>query len=479
VAALEAGNEVKVVLISTYELGRQPFGLASPAAWLREAGAEVCCLDLSRSAASDDSFRSADLIAFHVPMHTATRLAIEWLPRVRAVNPRAHLCFYGLYAPLNESYLRRLSAQTILSGEFEEGLVALVERLAASKASGDASDVPGARQPEPVNSLPRQRFRVPDRSGLPTLGQYAQLEMPNGERRIAGYTEATRGCQHLCRHCPIVPVYQGRFRVVQREVVLADIRQQVAAGAAHITFGDPDFFNGIGHSLAIVDQLHREFPRLTYDVTIKIEHLLRSAHLVPRLRETGCLFVTSAVECLDDRVLRLFDKGHTREDFIRVVELFREVGLALSPTFIPFHPWTTVESYREMLAILCDLDLAESIAPVQLAVRLLIPAKSKLLELPEIRERIGEFDERELRYRWTYEDRRVENLYRAVRGMIGPSRAETLSRPALFSQVWDAAQRACHAPIRKAGKEPAESRLLPQVLSDRVTIPYLTEPWFC
>ncbi|MGH9784363.1 MAG: CUAEP/CCAEP-tail radical SAM (seleno)protein, partial [Terriglobia bacterium] len=415
--------------MSTYELGRQPFGLASPAAWLREAGAEVACLDLSRTspaAPSEDSVRSADLIAFYVPMHTATRLAVEWLPRVRAINPRAHLCFYGLYAPLNESYLRRLGAQTILGGEFEESLVALVKRLAAGDASSMASEaqIPEGAQPEPAISLARQRFRIPDRSGLPDLEHYARLEMPSGERRVAGYTEATRGCKHLCRHCPIVPVYQGRFRVVQREVVLSDIRQQVAAGAAHIIFGDPDFFNGVGHSLAIVDDLHREFPRLTYDVTIKIEHLLRYAHLVPRLRATGCLFVTTAVECLDDRVLRLFDKGHTREDFVRVVELFREVGLALSPTFIPFHPWTTVEGYREMLAILGGLNLAESIAPVQLAVRLLIPTESKLLELPEIRERTGEFSERELRYRWTYEDQRVERLYHEVRQIVGSGQSE-------------------------------------------------------
>ena len=40
---------VRVALISTYEMGRQPFGLASPAAWLRRAGAQVTALDLSRA----------------------------------------------------------------------------------------------------------------------------------------------------------------------------------------------------------------------------------------------------------------------------------------------------------------------------------------------------------------------------------------------------------------------------------------------
>ncbi|MGH9785457.1 MAG: CUAEP/CCAEP-tail radical SAM (seleno)protein, partial [Terriglobia bacterium] len=125
------------------------------------------------------------------------------------------------------------------------------------------------------------------------------------------------------------------------------------------------------------------------------------------------------------------------------------------------------------------LNLAESIAPVQLAVRLLIPAQSKLLELPEIRERTGEFSERELRYRWTYEDQRVERLYRAVGRIVGSSQTEALSRSAAFAQVWDAAQRACQAPIQRAGKELVESRFLPRVFPARATIPYLTEPWFC
>lgn len=479
---------MKVLLISTYELGHQPFGLASPAAWLREAGAEVTCLDLSRSVLSvpsEVSVLSADVIAFYLPMHTATRLAVEALPRIRSLNPRAHLCFYGLYAPLNETYLRRLGAEAILGGEFEEGLVQLVKRLAEAKASRGAGGTTAGEngQMEPVISMDRQRFRIPDRSGLPDLERYARLELANGERRVAGYTEATRGCKHLCRHCPIVPVYEGRFRIVQRDVVLADVRQQVEAGAAHITFGDPDFLNGVGHSLAIVEALHREHPGLTYDVTIKIEHLLRYAHLLKRLRETGCLFVTTAVECLDDRVLDLFGKGHTREDFIRVTELFRETDLALSPTFIPFHPWTTVESYGEMIEVLGDFDLAESIAPVQLAIRLLIPAQSKLLELPEIRERVGEFDERELSYRWSHNDASIERLYEAVQQIVGAGRKSELSRTEIFSQVRAEASGA-RRPLerregRRAGKRTADRSFAVATLPARATIPYLTEPWFC
>src|SRR4029077_1672998 len=332
---------MNIVLISTYELGRQPFGLASPAAWLREQGARVTCLDLSREALREAAVRGADLIAFYVPMHTATRLAVALLPVVRKLNPRAHLCFYGLYATVNEEYLRRLGVKTILGGEFEEGLASLAARWSANGGVGT--------QTEPVVSLARQKFRVPDRRDFVPLEKYAHLVMPGGEARTVGYTEASRGCKHFCRHCPIVPVYQGAFRIVDREIVLADIGQQVAAGAQHICFGDPDFFNGIGHAIPLVEALHREFPRLTYDVTIKVEHLLKHQDSLEKLRETGCLLVTSAVESVDDEVLEKLDKHHTSANFLRVVELFRKAGLILQPTFVPFTPWTTRESYYELL----------------------------------------------------------------------------------------------------------------------------------
>src|SRR5580704_6018271 len=236
---------MNILLISTYELGRQPFGLASPAAWLRARGHFVSFLDLTRESLDEEAILAAALICFYVPMHTATRLAAGLVPKVREMKRRAHICFYGLYAPVNEEYLRGLGVGTILGGEFEDGLANLAARL--QQGAGNRNG--GAAQQEPVISLARQRFLVPDRSGMPELSKYARIVMPSGEQRIAGSTEATRGCKHLCRHCSIVPVDNAAFRVGERDAVLEDLREQVAAGAQHITFGDPDFFNGPSHSL--------------------------------------------------------------------------------------------------------------------------------------------------------------------------------------------------------------------------------------
>lgn len=434
---------MRVVLISTYELGRQPFGLASPAAWLRAAGHEVTQADLSRAPFPLAAVEAADAVAFYLPMHTATRLLPRVLARVRAANPRARLCAYGLYAPLNERMLREARVETILGGEFERGLVEW-----AGGGSG------------PLVSLERQRFVTPDRVGLPPLGAYAQLVTEGGTRRV-GYTEASRGCKHLCRHCPVVPVYRGAFRVVGADVVLEDIRRQVAAGAQHITFGDPDFFNGPRHAAELVEALHREWPELSYDVTIKVEHLLQRRDLVPVLRSTGCAFVTSAVESLDDAVLARLQKGHTRADFLDALELMRQAGLPLSPTFIPFTPWTTAESYRAFLRELAELGLAAEVSPIQLAIRLLIPEGSLLLELPEVRAAVGRFDAEALTYPWQSP---LDGLCREIQDLIRREDRRQTPRSELFRRIWS---------LAGAGEFPDV------VLPDRATIPYLTEPWYC
>ena len=458
-----------VVLISTYELGHQPFGLASPAAWLRQAGAAVTCLDLAVQPLDPAAIAAADLIAFYIPMHTATRLAVSLVERIKRLNPTAHLCFYGLYAPLNEAFLRQLGAQTILGGEFETGLVSLYQRLISH--GSDHQPIP---QPEALISLDRQMFRLPDRAGLPPLSAYASLHLADGQRRAVGYTEASRGCKHLCRHCPIVPVYAGRFRIVQAEVVQADIRRQVEAGAAHITFGDPDFFNGPGHVLPLLKAFQAEFPGLTYDVTIKVEHLLKYAGHLPFLRETGCLFVTSAVEAVDDEILRILAKGHTRADFIQVVSLLRRVGLTLNPTFVAFNPWISLAGYQDWLRLMAELDLVEHIAPIQYAIRLLIPAGSRLLELPAVRDLVGPYDQAALVYPWSHPDPAVDQLQRRVFELVRSSAAKTEPRRGVFARVWRLTQEALGASSAEIVFSPPSDYNL-----TAAPLPQLSEPWYC
>jgi radical SAM superfamily enzyme YgiQ (UPF0313 family) len=450
----------KAVLINPYELGRQPFALAQPAAWLKRAGVQVTCVDLSLQTIDPDSMAAADLVAIYVGMHTATRIAMEAIARIKALSPGAHLCVYGLYAPMNETLLRGLGVETVLGGEFEPGLLSLAQRL---QREGDAG-----MQREPVINLDKIEFLTPDRSGLPPLDRYAHLRLPDGSTKVVGYAEGSRGCKHLCRHCPVVPVYQGRFRIVPVGVVMTDIRGQVAQGAQHVSFGDPDFFNGPTHALKLVRALHAEFPGVSFDATIKVQHLIDHANLLAELKRCECLFITSAVEAVDDTILQHLDKNHSAEDFNRAVVLLRQAGIAFAPTFVAFTPWTTLEGYIELLGRIIELKLVESVPPIQLCIRLLVPAGSYLLKLPGFRELIQAFDPKLLGYPWRHADRRIDRLQAQVQSFVAAADAEGQSRRQMFERIWRMAHEA------RGASAPALEHL-----NLGAPIAHLSEPWYC
>ncbi|HEY8179726.1 MAG TPA: CUAEP/CCAEP-tail radical SAM protein [Candidatus Limnocylindria bacterium] len=439
---------MRALLVSTYDLGRQPRGLAVPASALREVGVEVRCADISREPFDDAWLEGVDLVGFYLPMHTATRLAGPLIDRIRRTRPAAKLAAYGLYAPLNRDWLRQQGVHHVLGPEAATDLAT----LAAGEPVADYS--PGAR-------AIRRPTVGPDRSGLLPLTRYAGLQMPDGTRRVVGNTDATHGCKHLCRHCPVVPVYHGRFAAIPLDVVLDDVRAQVNAGAEHITFGDPDFFNGPTHARRLVEQLAAAHPGVTYDATIKIEHILAHADLLPVLAATGCLFITSAVESVDDVVLERLRKGHTKADFERAVDLTRAAGLALSPTFVPFTPWTTLDGYVDLLATIRRLDLVEAVAPIQLAIRLLVTAQSALLELPDLVRSLAPFDATSLTWPWQHAEPRVDQLQQHVMALVSARAGEP--RPVLFEAI----------------EALAGATSVPGTPATRMAPPYLTEGWYC
>ena len=288
----------EILLVSTYELGHQPSGIAVPKAFLERAGLRPAVLDLAVEPFDEERVRKARLVLFSVPMHTALRLALRAAERVRSMNPSAAIAFHGIYAPLHETLLREAGAVSVLGGECEEELVALARTL----GRGDVA-------PASVTPVRRLLYPVPSRTGLPAPERYARLVDETGRERPAGHAESTRGCKHLCRHCPIPSVYGGRFFAIPVEVVVEDVAQQVALGVTHITFGDPDFLNGPRHALAVASAVHARFPELTFDFTAKVEHLVREAGLLPALRAAGALFVVSAVESLSDERAREAGEG--------------------------------------------------------------------------------------------------------------------------------------------------------------------------
>jgi len=362
---------MRVLLVSTYELGHQPVHLAVPAGELRANGHDVVCVDLAVDDWDPRLLDGVDRVAVSATMHTAMRLAQPLLAQIDVP-----VATYGLYG---ETF----------PGEY---LAPLVEWVGGS--------VRGA---------------LPARDLLPPLDRYARLAP---DMRLAAAVEAGRGCASRCKHCPVPAVYDGRTRIVAVDDVIADIAQLVELGAEHITFADPDFLSGPHHARRVVDAVHRTFPHLTFDVTTKVELALRHADVWPVFAAAGCVFATSAVECVDDEVLRILDKGHTAADASRAVELLRSHGIEPRPSLLPFTPWTTRDALLDLVRFVDEHDLAGSVDPVHWSIRLLLPPGSLLLDVPEIQPFLTGYDAEMLGTQWRSADPAMDALQREVAACV-------------------------------------------------------------
>ncbi len=405
---------MRVLLVATYELGQQPGSLGAAAAHLEALGHEVRAVDVSVEPWNPASVEWADEVAFSVPMHTAARLARDV---ARGIDKPTR-CF-GLYA-------------------------------------NQCSDFAGAVDWDTAGAA-----AAPVRSILPPLDRYARLEIA-GEQRLVGSVVASQGCAHRCRHCPVPVVYDGRVRRVDESAVLDDIAQLVAAGARHITFGDPDFLNAPPHSRRVVRALHERFPAVTFDCTVKVEHVLRHADVWGDMAAAGCVFVVSAFESVDDETLVRLDKGHTTPDAARATALLRSHGIDVRPSFLPFTPWTTRDDVIALLDFVYEHDLVGSVDPVQYTIRLLLPAGSLLLDHPDLAPYLGAWDETRLSYEWSAADPTVDELHRELAALVEQSVAAGDTIFETYAQVRAA-----------AGAPPVD---LAASTSGR---PHLTESWFC
>jgi radical SAM superfamily enzyme YgiQ (UPF0313 family) len=452
----------EILLIACYEMGHQPLAVAWPSAFLERAGYAPAVLDLSVEPLDPEKIRRARLVAISVPMHTALRLGVRVAARVRELNPGVALVFYGLYATLNADYLLRdAQATAVVAGELEAELVQLVRRLESAELEAE----PAKRR---VTVIEKLDFATPSRAALPSLKKYAHLDR-GGALELVAYVEASRGCKHTCRHCPIPPVYGGRFFVVPVEVVLADVRQQIAAGATHVSFGDPDFLNGPGHAIAVARALHAEFPAVTFDFTAKVEHLLHQRQRLPELAALGCLFIVTAAESLDDRVLAVLDKGHTAADVVAALEATRAAGITLRPTWVAFTPWTTLDGYRAWLDFIDEADLLDAVDPVQYGLRLLVPPGSLLLGHEAMRPHVGRLVADSFYYEWTHPNPQMDALQHAVSQAVAVAADRRENAAVTFHTVRGLADEAAGLAPRPAPARMPTGRRAPR----------LTEPWFC
>lgn len=452
-----------MLLVSTYELGHQPLQLAVTAGALLAAGHQVRCADLAVEPLADADVDWAEAMACSVPMHTATRLTRPVVAAVHRRQPGLPVCVFGLYATTGCP-----GASLAIAGEHLPELLSWVAEGAPTVAAGQPPRVVVRRGRSPVPARPAREL-------LPGLDRYAAV-LAGGRRRLVGAVDASRGCAHRCRHCPVPVVYDGRTRLVGVDALLADVATLVALGAEHLTFGDPDFLNGPHHAARVVDAVHGAFPELTFDVTAKVEHVLAHRERWPAFADAGCLFVTTAFESAEDIVLAALHKGHTVADELRAVAVLRSCGIEPRPSLVPFTPWTTGGGLADLLDVVARADLVGNVDPVQLGIRLLLPPGSLLLGDPTVQAVVDGYDDESLSWRWHHPDGDLDALQGEVAQLAETAAAEGWDATTAHEAVRGAVARGLRRPDLVPAP-PAEPALRSSMaVADR---PRSTESWFC
>ncbi len=307
-------------------MGRQPFGLASAAAWLRAAGWDGRRASTRRRRSCGASASAAaDLDRVSPADAHGDAAGGPVIAAARRVNPRRASARSGCTRRSTPSGCAR-SASTRSSAassrrswrpgrrsratcEHAQDERRVEERVTTGPPSSLAVSLSNHER-----QLPRIHFLVPDRTGLPPL---ARIRDAADARRRAPHWSATPKraaaagiCAGTVRSCRSTTGSSASCSPTSCSPT-SPRRSRPARGTSPSAI--PTSSTVPTHAMRIVDALHAAHPPVSYDVTIKVEHLLQHRDLLPRLAATGCVFVTSAVESVDDRVLRAARQGaHAR-----------------------------------------------------------------------------------------------------------------------------------------------------------------------
>ncbi len=445
--------KINILAVSTYELGHQPLILARLASTFDHYGVSYTLIDNSvdnRSFETPNDFRLSNgsfptHLIISVPMHTATQLGKKIAERARTIfASNITVISLGMYFKV------ALSAP----GLFDCGFPTFDSPGLLGTLGLDDSPSPK------MNSL------VPNRTSLPLIANYARLITQNDQRPV-GYVESTTGCAHECRHCPVPVVHHGKFKAIARQIVLDEIDNLVENGAQHITFGDPDFLNGPTHAVKIVREMHRRHPGLTFDATIKVEHVLEHPSIWDEMAQCGLLFIVSAFEHTSEIILEKLDKGHTKSDIIEALILLRTCGIEVRPSLLPFTPWTNQNNFIELVEFIFEHDLTENIDPVQLGIRLLVPLDSLLLSDEDIE--FGPWNPDALSFEWRSNDPKVDQLQEILSEIAQTSQTTPESPTSIFHKMRDATYD--HFGVKRPP--------LSSITIGNNFKPRLSESWFC
>lgn len=267
--------------------------------------------------------------------------------------------------------LARPSIDYVVVGEGEERLTQLLITLDRGEGKpqiqgvvGEPEDLkllrPNPRAPvtfaEPLDKLPLPAYDLVDLEAYFALARRGLSPRFRewGERPISLLT--SRGCPHKCVFCSIQTTMGYKFRAHSPNYTLKHITHLAKDyGVDFIHFEDDNLVHDTERYDEIIDFMMTFNPRIKWDTPNGVRGDAWTQQRVCRAKESGCQFLTVAIE---SGVQRVVDKVvRKRLDLRRVDEMMhycKKVGLRLHAFYIIGFPGETLSDIRATVAYALD-----------------------------------------------------------------------------------------------------------------------------
>ena len=210
-----------------------------------------------------------------------------------------------------------------------------------------------------ASSLQERVPIVPDYAGL-DLSQYVSLvETANPMSRLWSdgrwlKLQLANGCYwHRCAFCDVALDYIGGYRPADPARVvdsMQEMRRQTGLTGFHFTD------EAIPPALArgVSDELLRRGETVSWWGNVRLDRAFDAA-LAARMADSGCIAVTAGLECANDRLLKLMNKGITLASARRACRAFAEAGILVHVYLMYGFPTETEAETLGALETLRDL----------------------------------------------------------------------------------------------------------------------------
>jgi len=280
------------------------------------------------------------------------RFGLRFARLVRAHSDAA-IVWGGVHASLLPvQTARHPLVDYVVAGEGEYAFAELVERLATAQGGDGIPGVFFERNGEVIGA--RQEGFI-DLSALPDL----PFELVDVERYITKRPElgvdrhfeicTSRGCPHRCGFCYIESVHDRRWRGMDADAVVDNIKTLVQRFALEcVSFREDNFFVSRTRVERMARRLIEEHAGVKWAASSRIDYFAEySPEFVDLLRQSGCVLLTFGVESGAQRVLDFVHKDIRVDQVEKVARLVRDHGIRATYHFMGGFPSETTGEFLD------------------------------------------------------------------------------------------------------------------------------------